>query len=142
MIVKAKIRDENSEWVEEFVIPDGENDEEYIKKVIDNFNSTLKPYEKPREFVEIVQDKDITKWEDKEVFREFYKLLQKWILQLSHENSNIYGNAWVKHKFERKIIDFINECPISIDYTNDLKKFANELLKRGWRKYKKWLNEV
>jgi len=151
MIVKAKIRNEDSEWIEEFVVPDDENPEEYIKTIVDNFNATLRPYEKSREFVEIVQDKDISEWQDEEVFKKFNELLLKWIRELSHENSNAYGSAWVKHNFDkivknkynRKIIDFINDCPISIEYTSDLKRIASEVLKRGWRKYRRWIkNEI
>jgi hypothetical protein len=46
-----------SSWIEDFEVKDIFNAEEEIKQIVDNFNSSLRPVEKPRVFIQLVTKK-------------------------------------------------------------------------------------
>lgn len=55
-LVKAIIGNANnsSKWEEEFKMPEGIDEKQYIEKIVENFNNTLRPGERPRKLIEIL----------------------------------------------------------------------------------------
>ena len=79
MKVKAIIKNERSEWEEEFDVPAGKEAKEYIESVIEYFNNTLRPGEIPREVVSIKEEVDVSKYSDCKLADELFKAKQKQI---------------------------------------------------------------
>lgn len=55
-IITAIIKDDNSKWQETFTVPNKVTEKEainYISKIVDCFNSCLRPNETPRQLVSI-----------------------------------------------------------------------------------------
>jgi len=65
MTVKAKIKDSSGEWEESFEVESMNTAEVEIKKVIDNFNNTLRSGETPRTVVKIIGEDTRKQEEDK-----------------------------------------------------------------------------
>lgn len=55
--IKALCENDHTSFVDTFYVKSEETAEQEIKAMINWFNSTLRPYEKPRRFVKIVKDK-------------------------------------------------------------------------------------
>jgi len=92
IMVKAEIKDDRASWIEEFEVESIETAEQEIKKIIANFNATLRSYERPREFVRLIVEYDSS------LLKEYCK---KVLRMFAREVNNAYGNMKVKENYSR-----------------------------------------
>lgn len=104
IIVRAKIKDEYREWIEEFEVCNKESAEEFIRTVVKQFNDTLRPNEPPREFVGIVDT--IDKEHGIKTIRDLINRANTFASKVKREAFNAAGNRWCHEKEDEVIHAF------------------------------------
>lgn len=89
-LIKSKGQEPEEEEIEVSTL---KNAEKEVKEIVDNFNNTLRPGEKPREFIKIVWNKNIQNDIDLECLLSEFR---KFMIKVSHEANNLFGSAWCK----------------------------------------------
>lgn len=120
--VRCVISDKNSSWEETLRVGSLETAEKDIKSIISIFNADLRPGEKVRKFVSIIAEK---KFEDKtkgEKITDFHLLLA----ELSLENLNVAGSAWLKSKY--KLIMNAYNTLLETGKSRAINKYVKEIL--------------
>ncbi len=93
--VRCIISDNSKEWEETLRASSIESAETDVKLIIESFNASLRPHEKPRKFIRIVAEKSIEEKTNGDKLKDFYSLLG----DLRREYNNAFGNRQLKHMF-------------------------------------------
>jgi hypothetical protein len=92
MKIRCAITDKEHSWEEELTVESKKTAKEDIQKILDNFNSDLRPGEKTRYLVEILAEKKI----EEKTIGEVFKDIELVLMDLRREINNAYGNVWLK----------------------------------------------
>ena len=149
MKVTAIIKSNSRQCKETFDIPEGANVEEYIMKIIDNFNATLKPGEKKRTFVKIVKVNKVTTYSDFKLAMEIISARQKQIAKINeYYFDEIHGDSvpgtikyFKKLQYLEEMLNYIHNMRTVFRYEL-LEELLEEGMKRGWKTIRKVKNVI
>lgn len=109
-------RDSTKTWREELRITNIKTAEEESRKIIEKFNNDLRPGEKPRKFIRVIEEKI----KDGNSVEGFFELASRFRVRIAHEDSNLYSNAWCKAHYDQ-----VDNLYTNLGVRGNLTRFKN-----------------
>lgn len=147
MKVKAIIRDNSAQWEESFDVPQGADAKEFITKIIDHFNATLRPGEERRELVRILSINKSSDYSDKRLAEEILMARQKQLGKIGSftfdEISGDYVSGTLKYfkklQHLEDMLNYMYDMRTVFRY-EPLEELLGEGIRRGWKTLRKVKN--
>lgn len=138
---------------EEFEIPEGKNAEDYIKKIIKEFNDFLRPGEAPRKFISISDSKSIkfNELTDAQLISAFFEYLPKQSImndqarldEIAGDYSQMLKIAVNKRSLKKMY--YLIDTYIKLIWSDVFREVICEMAQRKWKnlniRIKNWTNK-